>query len=328
MKAFRFFLLHLLAAMSLAIGMVSPVLAHEMTMAEMTLREVQPGQFVWAWGVPAKNRPVALDMQPVWPAGCVGDDRTVRCSDKGMVGVLAIEGVGEAYSAAIVRIVWRGGESRVYTLTKNQPQVRLFGKAQDDRGMWEVGQTYVQLGVSHILSGIDHLLFVLGLLLLVGFRKQLITTVTSFTVAHSLTLAASALGAISLRSPPVETVIALSIVLVSVEALGKRDTLTRRWPALVAFIFGLVHGLGFAGALKEIGLPAHNANLALLSFNVGVELGQLFVIGCAFVLAWIFQRIPTQTLANNRSMARQVLLYSMGTVSVYWTLGRASTLFV
>jgi hydrogenase/urease accessory protein HupE len=326
MKVVQCFLARALAALALLLGMAPTAMAHEMSMAEMTLRELQPGQFVWAWGVPAKNRPVAQDMQPVWPAGCVGDARTVRCSDKGMVGVLSIDGVGQTYSAAIVHIVWRGGESRVYTLTKNQPQVRLFGKAQDDRGMWEVAQTYVQLGVSHILSGIDHLLFVLGLLLLVGFRKQLITTVTSFTIAHSLTLAASALGAISLRSPPVETVIALSIVLVSAEALRKRDTLTRRWPALVAFTFGLVHGLGFA--LKEIGLPAQNVNMALLGFNVGVELGQLFVIGCAFVLAWMFQRIPAQTLASSRLMARPLLLYAMGTVSVYWTLDRFSTLFV
>ncbi len=328
MKALRLFLLHTLAAIGLMLGMASPLLAHEMSMAEMTVREVQPGQFVWAWGVPAKNRPVALDMQPVWPEGCIGDERAVRCSDKGMVGVLAIEGVGQAYSAAIVRIIWRGGDSRVYTLTKNQPQVRLYGKAQDDRGMWEVGQTYTQLGIGHILSGIDHLLFVLGLLLLVGFRKQLITTVTSFTLAHSLTLAASALGAISLRSPPVETVIALSIVLVSVEALHRRDTLTRRWPALVAFIFGLVHGLGFAGALKEIGLPAQHVNLALLSFNVGVELGQLFVIACAFLAAWLFQRIQVRTFMKNSFVPQQVLLYAMGTVSVYWTLSRFSTLFV
>ncbi|MBC7380726.1 MAG: HupE/UreJ family protein [Burkholderiaceae bacterium] len=292
-----------------------------MSLAEMTVREVQPGQFIWAWGAPAKSRPIAEDLRPLWPEGCVGDASTVRCPDGGMVGTLAIDGVGDAYSAAIVRIIWRGGDSRVYTITQGQPRVRLFGKAQDDRGLWEVALTYSMLGVEHILSGFDHLLFVLSVLLLVGFNRRLIATVTSFTVAHSLTLAASALGALSLRSPPVETVIALSIVLVSAEALNHRETLTRRWPAVVAFVFGLVHGLGFAGAIKEIGLPAQNVNVALLSFNVGVEAGQLLVIALAFAVSVVARRVSAPP------MARQALLYGTGTMAVYWTFSRAATFF-
>ena len=130
------------------------------------------------------------------------------------------------------------------------------------------------------------------MLFLVGFNRRLVATITAFTLAHSLTLALSALGWLTLRSPPVEATIALSIVLVAGEALHRRPTLSRRWPALVAFLFGLVHGLGFAGALKEIGLPEHHLPLALLTFNVGVELGQLAVVGvgvaraaCAAALA-------------------------------------------
>jgi hydrogenase/urease accessory protein HupE len=186
--------------------------------------------------------------------------------------------------------------------------------------MLEVAETYGVLGIEHILSGVDHLLFVLSLLFLVGFRRQLLATVTSFTVAHSLTLAASALGALTLRPPPVEAAIALSIVLVSAEALSNKDTLTRRWPAIVAFIFGLVHGLGFAGALKDIGLPEQHVNIALLSFNLGVEAGQLLVIGLAGLIFFATRRL-TWT-----AQARRVMLYAIGSVSVFWTLSRLAAI--
>src|SRR6185369_5960648 len=123
-----------------------------------------------------------------------------------------------------------------------------------------------------------------ALLFLVGFNRRLVTTITAFTLAHSFTLALSALGWLTLRSPPVEATIALSIMLVAGEALHKQATLARRWPALVAFLFGLVHGLGFAGALKEIGLPENHLSVALLTFNVGVEMGQLLVVGLAYLV--------------------------------------------
>ena len=294
--------------------------AHEMTMADLSLREVGQGEFVWSWGVPGKNTPISQDLTPVWPAGCASDAQTVRCEGKGMVGTLSINGIGNNYSAVILRITWRGDQRSTYTLSKNQPGVRLFGAAHDDRNELEVAQTYGVLGIEHILSGIDHLLFVLSLLFLVGFRHRLLATVTSFTVAHSLTLAASALGALTLRPPPVEAAIALSIVLVSAEALSTKDTLTRRWPAIVAFVFGLVHGLGFAGALKDIGLPERHVNIALLSFNLGVEAGQLLVIG----LAWaVF--IVTRRLAWT-AVARRLMLYAIGSVSVFWTLSRLTAI--
>ncbi len=290
--------------------------AHEMTMADLTLREVAQGEFVWSWGVPGKNTPISQDLTPVWPQGCRGEAQTVSCGEKGMVGMLSVNGIGNNYSAVILRITWRGEQHSTYTLSKNQQSVRLFGAAHDGRDGLEVAQTYSVLGIEHILSGIDHLLFVLSLLFLVGFRRQLLATVTSFTLAHSLTLAASALGALSLRPPPVEATIALSIVLVSLEALSNRDTLTRRWPAVVAFVFGLVHGLGFAGALKEIGLPEQHVNIALLSFNLGVELGQLLVIGLAWVLFLAVRRLTWAPAA------RKILLYGIGSVSVFWTLSR------
>lgn len=292
------------------------VSAHEMTMADLSLREVAPKEFVWGWGVPGKNTPISQDLTPVWPEGCVGDAKTVRCGERGLAGTLSVKGIGNKYSAVILRIDWRDAQQSTHTLSKNRPDVRLFGGARDERDFVEVAQTYGLLGLEHILSGIDHLLFVLSLLFLVGFRRRLIGTVTSFTAAHSLTLAASALGALTLRPPPVEAAIALSIVLVSAEALSNRDTLTRRWPEIVAFFFGLVHGLGFAGALKEIGLPEHHAPVALLTFNLGVEAGQLLVIALAWALV-----LATRQFKGTATV-RKTALYTIGSVSVFWTFSR------
>jgi len=289
--------------------------AHEMSMADLTLRETGPGEFFWGWGVPGKNKPVAEDLTPLWPEGCVGKAQTVSCA-QGLLGKLSVQGVGQAYSAVIVRIHWRDGEHSVYTVTSGQPQVLLFGGARDGRGGAEVARAYGWLGIEHILTGVDHLLFVIGLLFLVGFRRRLVGTITAFTLAHSLTLASSALGWLVLRSPPVEACIALSIVLVAAEALHDRDTLSRRWPALVAFLFGLVHGLGFAGALKDIGLPEQHVSIALLSFNLGVEAGQLGVVAAAWGLSVLAARQAW------RLPLRRGLIYAIGVTAAFWSITR------
>jgi hydrogenase/urease accessory protein HupE len=226
---------------------------------------------------------------------------------------LSIDGVGKRYSAAIVKILWLDGQERAYTLTSGQPTVHLYGTADDHRGIGEIASAYTLLGIEHILTGYDHLMFVIGLLFLVGFNRGLVLTITAFTVAHSLTLASSALGLLTLRSPPVEATIALSIMLVAGEALRDRQTLARRWPALVAFLFGLVHGLGFAGALKDIGLPDNHLSIALLTFNVGVEIGQLLTVGAAFVLTRWLLRYRWST------WARQPAIYVIGTMAAYWS---------
>ena len=248
--------------------------AHEISMAELQLREMAPGDFLVQWGAGEKSMP-ADSLHPQWPVHCRAEGMALRCGAEGLKGRLLMKGVGDRYSAALVKISWRDGATRVYTLTAGQPSVQLYGSSEDRRGAVEIGSGYLVLGFEHILGGIDHLLFVAGLLFLVGFRRRLVWTITAFTVAHSLTLASAALGWLTLRPAPVEACIALSIVLVAAEALRQRATLARRLPALVAFVFGLVHGLGFAGALQEIGLPQAHLPLALLAFNVGVEAGQL-----------------------------------------------------
>jgi hydrogenase/urease accessory protein HupE len=289
--------------------------AHELSMAEMDLRETSRGDFVWQW-IASGSKPAGDELQVVWPAQCRAEANTLRCGEKGLTGTLAVDGVGKAYSAALVKVYWADGQKRVYTLTSAQPSVQLWGSADDRRGMGEIAAAYGVLGVEHILSGFDHLLFVIALLFLVGFGRRLLWTITAFTGAHSLTLGLSALGWITLRRPPVEAAIALSIVLVAMEALHSRETLSRRWPALVAFLFGLVHGLGFAGALEEIGLPQQHLFVALLTFNLGVEAGQLLVVA----LAWGIYRF-----AKDRPQwapMRVAALYAIGSVAAYWSIDR------
>jgi hydrogenase/urease accessory protein HupE len=306
--------LHLLL-LAILLTLVGEVRPHEMTMAEMELRETSRGEFLWQWTA-SGNRPANEDLTPVWPEGCRAESNVLRCGERGMQGTMAIEGVGKRYSAALVKVFWLDGQSRVYTLTAAQPTVQLYGSADDRRGMGEIASAYTVLGVEHILTGIDHLMFVISLLFLVGFNRRLIATITAFTLAHSLTLALSALGWLTLRSPPVEAAIALSIMLVAGEALHGRPTLSRRWPALVAFLFGLVHGLGFAGALKQIGLPQNHLVVALLTFNVGVELGQVLVVGAAYAIYRALATWPKFIIA------RAPALYAIGSIAAYWSIGR------
>jgi hydrogenase/urease accessory protein HupE len=306
----------LLATLAL---LASGATAHEMSMAEMELRETLRGEFLWQWTA-SGSRPASEDLTPVWPEGCRAEVNMLRCGERGMQGTLAIEGVGKRYSAAMVKVFWLDGQSRVYTLTASQPTVQLYGSADDKRGMGEIARAYTLLGVGHILSGLDHLFFVLALLFLVGFNRRLVLALTAFTLAHSLTLALSALGWLTLRRPPVEAAIALSIVLVAAEALHNKTTLSRRWPALVAFLFGLVHGLGFAGALKDIGLPQNHLLLALLTFNVGVELGQLLVVAAAYPIYRAVASWP------KFAVARAPALYAIGSIAAYWSIGRIVTI--
>ncbi len=294
--------------------------AHEMSMAEMELRETRAGEFLWQWTA-SGSRPAIDELAPHWPEACVAEGNLLRCGEAGLRGELHIDGVGERYSAALIKVYWRDGQSRVYTLTRRQPSVQLYGSANDRRGMGEIASAYLLLGVEHILGGIDHLLFVGTLLFLVGFQRRLVWTITAFTLAHSITLALASLGWLALRSAPVEATIALSIVLVASEALNRsqdrnqpgRASLAQRVPALVAFLFGLIHGLGFAGALSEIGLPQNHLATALLTFNVGVELGQLFAVA----VAWGIWRLLRDTRVGRRT--RVPLLYGMGSVAAYWS---------
>ncbi len=287
--------------------------AHALSPALLALEEfdVDVWQARWVPPLAAPGSPERPDLlAPALPPACrgprSGDLWTVTC-EGGLVGELRIGGLEGSSAEVVVRIEPLDGRDRVHVLRSDAPSA-LVGTREVDRLL-----PWVVLGVEHILLGPDHLLFVLGFVLLVADRRRLVLALTAFTLAHSLTLAGSALGAFSLPGPPVEATIALSIVLLASELLHDRPTATRRWPWAVALIFGLVHGFGFAGALADLGLPRRNALGALLSFNVGVELGQLGFVAAVFLPARALRRFPRPA---------RFVPYALGTVATAWTIQR------
>ncbi len=288
------------------------------------------------------------ELSPIVPDHCALEARselafTLDCGAQGLVGPLGVAGLDRHPVDVLLELRYADATRFTAVLGPDEPTVTLAG-AEQRRG--SVFSDYLLLGVEHILIGIDHLLFVLGLVLLVRARerpgvassgrdptiRRLLWTVTAFTAAHSITLAASTLELVKLPSAPVEAGIALSILLLARElALGVSepegealDTLTWRYPWLVAFLFGLLHGFGFAGALREIGLPPSQAPLALLAFNLGVEAGQLGVVA---VLLLSFAGLRRLARASNLSEAREALarklpIWAMGALAFAWTLER------
>jgi HupE / UreJ protein len=190
--------------------------------------------------------------------------------------------------------------------------------------------TYFGLGVDHILRGIDHLMFVFALILLVRDRRRLVGAVTAFTVAHSLSLGAAVVGWIVVPAPPVEAVVALSIMFLAAELLrpeGAPPTLAARWPWVVAFAFGLLHGLGFARALLDVGLPEGEVPLALFAFNLGVEAGQLMFIGMVLVAGAALGRLYPRVMASVRRPGGRGMgaaSYLMGGMAAIWFVGRVA----
>jgi hydrogenase/urease accessory protein HupE len=192
---------------------------------------------------------------------------------------------------------------------------------QAPAGTGEIAWAYLVLGVEHILAGVDHLLFVLALLLIVRGGVRILLTITAFTVAHSITLVAATLGWVHVPGPPVEAMIALSIVFVAAEivrGLRGRPGLTARAPWVVAFCFGLLHGLGFAGALAEVGLPQTAIPVALLMFNVGVEIGQLIFVAATLAAGALLARLPLP----RRPWMDYAIPYAIGAVAMFWVVER------
>jgi hypothetical protein len=180
------------------------------------------------------------------------------------------------------------------------------------------------IGVEHLVGGIDHVLFVIGLVLFIHSPWMLLKTITAFTIAHSITLALSVMNVVSLAQAPVEAVIALSIVFLARELAQpeeRRSVLTRTSPWLMAFIFGLLHGLGFAGALSEIGLPEDALFTSLLLFNLGIELGQILVVFALVFVLWLWRKV-NQGLSLRPDLVHRLAAYTMGSAAMYWTIYR------
>ena len=245
-------------------------------------------------------------------------ERSVYACDGGLVGkTISIDGLASTLTDVLVRVQRPDGLTQVARLT---PTATAF-VVEATPSTWAVATTYLVIGAKHILTGIDHLLFVLALLVLVNGLRTLVWTITAFTAAHSLTLAAATLGVITVPQAPIEAVIALSIVFVASEiaqvSRGRQSLMSRR-PWIVAFAFGLLHGFGFAGALTEVGLPESAIPLALLFFNLGVEAGQIaFVIVVLATLAIVRRHLDTF-----QNSIRIAAAYGIGTIAAFWTIDR------
>ncbi len=308
-------------------------LGHGLDPAYLSLSGIGDGRYEVTWRTAAQRRPGA-DVQPVLPARCtqvgastssVGTDSvtmrwTVDCGTTDLTGeTIAIRDLDAARINALLRIE----EQERPTVQVVLDSRRQSFKVPAQPSSLDVLRDYAFLGIEHILGGADHLLFVFGLLLLVPGPRKLLATVTAFTVGHSITLSAAALGLATVPSRPIELLIALSVLALAVDLAGGDDrrSLLRRAPWLMAGVFGLLHGFGFAGALAETGLPAGDIPLALFSFNTGIEIGQLAFVAGALTLAAACQRVLP---AGAR--LRAPAIYAMGILAVFWSLERAAAL--
>ena len=322
-----------LAALALlAVLACSPLRAHELQPGFLELRETAPERYEVLWKLPSLgSSEQRMPIVPVFPENCrqVGEARSARAQTAwvftariectgGLSGkTISIEGLEAFVTDVLVRLQRADGSVQTHVVKPTQPMVTLQGAGESRRGAW----AYLYLGIEHIMLGVDHLLFVLGLLLIVRERWTLVKTVTAFTVAHSITLAAATFGVAQVPAAPLNVVIALSILFLGPEIVrGWRGqtSLTIRHPWVVAFAFGLLHGFGFASGLAQLGLPSGEIPLALLLFNVGVELGQL-----AFVLAIVLLVRAFGLLQMRWPVAIERLpAYAVGTLGAFWTIQR------
>lgn len=310
----------------------APTFAHEVRPAYLELRETAPGTFEVLFKTPMRgDARLALDVgfsgrvERVTPVVSRATDnamvQTWRLAATDPLGGqdVRIEGLANTMTDALVRVQFADGSEWIERLTPGAPQVTIPA-GQSGRA---IAATYFKLGVEHILLGVDHLLFVFALILIAPNTRQLILAITAFTVAHSITLAAATLGFVNVPPPPVEAVIALSIAFVAAEIVRAREGkagIAARAPWVVAFVFGLLHGFGFAGALSEVGLPTGHIPVALLFFNVGVEAGQLLFVAVVLGLAAILR--PKQKLLPR--WASLAPPYLIGSLAMFWVIQRVS----
>lgn len=294
---------------------------------EFTQQDAQTWKLVWKapvlGGLATRTRPAFPDFCTQSPPQArveglvlVAESR-LTCSKDLAGSQVGLSGMDAAFTDALLRIAPLNRPVQAARLTQDQAMVEVA--TVPDR--WEVARSYFVLGVEHILEGYDHLLFVIALVLLIGRTGAVIKAASAFTVAHSITLIGSTLGIVGLAQAPVEALVALSIIFLAVEIV-KRDpahpSLTERLPWLVAFLFGLIHGFGFAGALREIGLPESDVPTALLTFNLGVEAGQLVIVAAVMVLITLTRRFAPRALHP----ATLTATYLIGTISSFWFIER------
>ena len=324
----------LLGMLLACVSVTGTARADEIRPALLEITEREGGWVDVVWKKPALGDRV-LSLEPVFPGffeqatppsgralgGGWVEYRSYRTGGQALAGaIIQVDGLAGVSTDILLRIKLADGIEHSAIL--NASHLSFTIPQQPSKS--EVAVSYWQMGTIHILQGFDHLLFLLTLLLIVHRIWPLLKTVTAFTLAHSLTLVLATLGLVNLPSAPTEAVIALSIMLLAVEVVHKNQgqhTFSERFPWLIAFTFGLVHGLGFAGALSEIGIPQNEVPLALLMFNVGVETGQvLFVVAVSLLLLALrkFQ-------ANGAMVLTRAAPYAIGGVAAFWTITRVGS---
>lgn len=294
---------------------------------ELTQRDAQHWQLLWKAPVLGG---LATRSTPLIPEFCTKSppkarlerlslvaESTLTCSRDLAGSEVGLEGMEATFTDALLRIAPLGRPIQAARLTPDNAMVTV--NTEPDR--WEVARNYFVIGVEHIVVGWDHLLFVIALVLLLGKPWNVVKAATAFTVAHTITLAGTTLGLFGLPQAPVEALIALSIVFLAVEIAKHKEgepRLSERIPWVVAFGFGLIHGFGFAGALREIGLPEGEVPMALLTFNLGVEAGQLFIIALCLAVIALLRRFASMALRS----ATMAATYGIGTVASFWFIER------
>lgn len=313
--------------------------AHDSRPAYLEIRQTSATHFELLWRIPVMAGmplPVALKL----PDGVrnltepalheLSDSRLERRLIEAPAGLagqrIQFPGLPGTIADVLVRFEGLDGRTTTQLVRGSTPWIDLAAAAP---GAFEVFAAFVGHGIEHILFGYDHLLFVLALMLIVRDTRALVLTVTAFTLAHSITLALATLGVVQVPGPPVEAAIAFSIVLVAAEIVRLsrgQASLTARRPWLIAFCFGLLHGFGFAGALSEIGLPQAEVPLALLAFNVGVELGQLAFIAAVLALVAVLRRLRAADRLRDR--ATRLAPYLIGSLAAFWFVERVAAFTV
>lgn len=317
----------LVLAVLCAIG--APARADELRPGYLELTQQDAAHWKLVWKAPILGG-LATRARPALPAFCAIAPRESRLDSGSVISTgdvtcrgslegqkVGLSGMETTFTDALLRVAPLGRPVQAERLTTAQPMVEVAAKP----GRWQVARTYFVLGVEHILTGYDHLLFVVSLVLLLGHLWTVVRAATAFTVAHSITLAGTTLGLFGLAQAPVEALIALSIVFLAVEIVKRREgapRLSERVPWVVAFLFGLLHGFGFAGALREIGLPETDVPMALLTFNLGVETGQLVIVAVCLAAIGLLRRFTPPALRP----ATLVATYAIGITASYWFIDR------
>ncbi len=320
-----------LLVLVLVVLLAPSAFAHSLGVDQAELREGADGAYVLVVKVPQTL--VNLIAAPELPEGCAmtGNPWGQRGLSEIQFRFACDEPLTERdrlslpwrREGVMLTAIWADGSTATRFVARKGASIEIdLAGFQARSGSWiDAAQRYLELGVEHILLGIDHLLFVFGLLLLVRNGWMLVKTTTSFTIAHSITLGLATLGFVEVPAAPVEAAIALSIVFVGVEVLRARQGrlgLAAREPWIVAFAFGLLHGFGFAGALSDVGLPPAEIPIALLFFNIGVELGQLAFVAAVICLWWMSRSVWPRWPAWSGALPG----YTVGTLATYWFVER------